>query len=255
MHSSSSRVEAAAAFLRDAASVPPDRRVADFAADLRPENVAEAYAIQDAQIGDAPVAAWKILATGTDETYSCAALAVSRVGDDGSNRPASDAHMEIEVEIAIRIGRDLPAQSAPFNEQDVADALDTAHAAFEIVETRFARRTEVPKLSALADFQSNYSVVVGSGTAGWRGLDLPDLEISLTRDGALVERARKGASVAQIISALTWLANHAVTRQSGGLKAGQFVITGARIGPSPMPGAGTLTAQVDKIGTVQMVSA
>lgn len=255
MQNSSSRITAAAQFLRDAASIPPDRRIPDFTSELQPKDEIEGYAIQDEQLGTNPVGAWKILATGPADAYSCAAITAGRVMPDGAKRPASDAHMEIEVEIAIRIGKDLPARPTPYSEAEVAAALDTAHAAFEIVETRFAYRPHVPKFSALADFQSNHSVVIGSGIADWRELDLPELDITLTLDGELVESAHKGATTAQIVSALTWLANHATARNSGGLKAGQFIITGARIGPSPMPANGTMAAQIAKIGTVSMVPA
>lgn len=252
MSTAQDRIEATIAFLHNAATEPVAARIADLPQDIRPQTAQEAYAVQDGVLGEMPVAGWKILATAAPETFSCAAIGAAHVIEDGGLRPVPDAHMEIEVEVAIRIARDLPSSDAPFDAATVAAALGTAHAAFELVETRFARRTEIAKLTSLSDAQSNFAIAVGPGIAQWRGLDLAGLEITLDLEGAEVARAHQGASAEQIVTALTWLANHAATRSSGGLKAGQFVITGARIGPMPMPGPGRMEARVEAIGAVAL---
>jgi 2-keto-4-pentenoate hydratase len=94
-------------------------------------------------------------------------------------------------------------------------------------------------------------VVKGDGTASFDTVEFADVAMSLTFDGTVVGTATGGPSTADVLATLTWLANHACAR-SGGLRAGQVVITGARIHPISLPprGAG-LTAHLAGIGTVE----
>lgn len=71
-------------------------------------------------------------------------------------------------------------------------------------------------------------------------------------DHVELSRSQNGASVAATIDALVWLANHAAARGTG-LAAGQFVITGARIGPIEIPAASRIRAQVAGIGEVSLL--
>lgn len=244
-----SRLRAAASFLR-AARVGP--RAADLPEEVRPRSVEEAYRIQDLVIGSAPVAGWKTGATAAPEALSCAPIAAAdRILDGGSL--AGAAALELEVEVAIRIAADLPPRAGGLSAATVASALGAAHLAFEIVESRYLDREAATSLSTLADGQSSRGFVVApEGVDGWRERDLARLPIQLMADG--VEVARAGAPSAdaeRVLAALTWLANHAAARGPG-LRAGQFVITGARIGPIPMPRARRISASAPGFGAVSL---
>ncbi len=248
MQDDTGKLPRAAAFLRQARQ---GTRPADLPADLIPATPAESYRLQDLVIGDEGIAGWKILATASDGAFTCAALPRPSLIGPADSLPLGDRLPEIEVEIAIRIARDLPPRAEPYTAEEVDAALGTAHAALEVIESRFLNRKAAHPLSALADVQSSRAFVIGSGTADWRGLDLPALPLLLTQDGSELARGQGGASVAQIIAALVWLANHAAARGTG-LHAGQHVITGARIGPLVIPPGQRLEATVPQVATVSL---
>jgi 2-keto-4-pentenoate hydratase len=226
-------------------------RPTDLPAGLVPRTADEAYRVQDLVLGGAPIAGWKILATAAPGSYSCAALSEAVRIADGGPLDRGDRGPELEVEIAIAIAADLPPRKAGYDRIEVLAALGQAHAALELLESRFAHRKQVAPLSGLADAQSNGAFAVGSGAAGWQEMDLAALDLSLSADGQEIARARGGATAAQVTDALVWLANHASARGTG-LRAGQFVITGARIGPIPVPAAARISAEVPGIGTVSL---
>ncbi len=239
------RLAAAARFLRSAAEGPPP---ADLPVEIAPQSVAEAYAIQHLTIGADGVAGWKVGATSAPGAYSCAALSSGRLLADGGILQRGNRLPEVEVEIAIRIARDLLPGGARAREEVLA-ALGSAHAAFEIVESRFLDRKKAAPLSTLADAQSCRAFVIAEqGVEGWQDRDLAGVEAVLSVDGAELARKTGSASASQIVEAIHWLAGHA--DRFGGLRAGQVVITGARIGPLPIGSASNLRAEITGIGAV-----
>ena len=245
------RLIAAAGLLRDAYS---GLRPGDIPPDLRPTSPAEAYRIQDLVIGRSGIAGWKVGATAASGNRTCAALATQSRLADGAVLRRGDRRPDLEVEVAIRIATDLPPRSASYGRNEVLAALTGAHAAFEIVESRFRDRKRASPLSTLADAQSCRAFVIGSGIEDWQRLNLASLEVTLFSDDVEMVRTHNGASVADTIDALVWLANHAAGRGVG-LTAGQFVITGARIGPVEVPAASRISAQVAVIGEVSLLLA
>lgn len=214
--------------------------------ELAPATEDQAYAIQEAVLASDGIAGWKVAAIQVPRPLTYAMIAQARVLH--GQLPPRLTRPEIEVEIALCIARDLPPRAAPYSEDEVNEALGTAHAAIEVITSRYLDRKAVPPLSALADALSCSGLVTGGGTTDWRGLDFMALEVKL--DGAQpLAKASGNATVAQTLTALTALANHA-SRRGLGLKAGQFVITGARIGPLPVVSGQELTASVQGIGQV-----
>ena len=237
------RIDAAAAALRAAEETG---LIADLPPGAAPRDEAEAYRIQDAVIGGQAIAGWKV----TPAPHRCGALAVSRLVANGGSLPPMPAP-EVEVEVAVMIARDLPPRDAAYTEAEVLAALGGLRVAFEIVQARYADRKAVPPLHGLADALSNGAFGLGDGfgetAADWADLDLGQLPVWLAHDGARVAEAVAGPDRAATLSALVWLANHARARGCG-LRAGQAVITGARIGPRVMPGARVVTLGIDGLG-------
>lgn len=244
-----SKLNAAARALR-AARV--GKRPVDLDPALCPNNKDQAYQLQDLVIGTEAVAGWKILATSAPESFSCAALSAAFAMQDGAALVRGDRQPEIEVEIAIAIAADLPPHHEPYNRATVLAALGGAYAAIEIVESRFENRKKANPLSNLADAQSSRGFVIGGGVGEWIALDLPVADIALLADDVELVVSRGGANVDQILTALVWLANHASGRGRG-LQSGQYVITGARVGPVIIPaGIDIISARINGIGQVSL---
>ncbi|NBZ86312.1 hypothetical protein [Stagnihabitans tardus] len=220
--------------------------LADLPEALAPLTEAEAYAIQMAGVGQ--IAGWKTGAVPGPRPPTHGAIGAARVLTGAL--PAHLAPAEVEVEIALILARDLPARAAPYDEAEVLAALGPAHAALELVRSRFVNRKAVSGLTALADGLSCGGVVIGSGTEAWRDLAFEELSVTLAGQAPLAE-VRGPATRQQTVTALTVLANHAA-RLGVGMRAGQFVITGARIGPLVLEPGQELVATVENIGEVRL---
>jgi 2-keto-4-pentenoate hydratase len=239
----------AAALLRAARS---GSRLPELPADAMPADAGDAYRIQLLVIGDGRIGGWKMGARPSAAGRLCCALSADWLLEDGALLPAGAFHKpEIEVEIAFRLRTDLPPRAQPYSPADMLAALGAAHVVFEVVDSRFVDRKAVTKLSLLADAYSCGAVCVGASTEEWRQLDCAALAVSLEADGTEIATAPAALSQADMLEALTWLANHA-SEKGTGLVAGQVLLTGARIGPLPVGEAQRLHARIEGIGAVRL---
>jgi 2-keto-4-pentenoate hydratase len=219
----------------------------DLPDDLAPKTSAEASELQDAIAARrGALGGWKVLAGGPG-----APLPAAIYFDSGATIDASSLLIFLtEVEVAVRIGKDLPKREEPYSKEEVEAAIVAVHPALEMIASPFVDRTKVSKLVLMGDLQSNGAVVVGPALDDWRHLDFAKLPISVSYDAVEVASVATGASYDDIMHALAWLANHATTR-SNGLQAGNVVITGARIALDAGT-ARTIKAEITGLGLVNV---
>lgn len=195
------------------------------AADV-PADMAGVYDMQNRIIGGiGPVGGWKIVAGGQGEPL-CSPIPANRFFANGATLDAkTHRHFIAEVEVAVLLGADLFGKP---NQFEVEAAIASIHPVLEMVANPFTDREATPRNLQLGDLQSNGAVVVGPAIANEVREALPTLPVSLSFDGKTVKDVATGASWSDIVAALVWLAPHAESRGFP-LKAGQTVITGARI--------------------------
>jgi 2-keto-4-pentenoate hydratase len=203
--------------------------IPDLPPQLRPADLAEAYAIQYAVARlFGPVGGWKVNLGHPGDEPKATPVPSSYTLASGARWSTPT---RVEVELAVRVGSTLPARAIPYTSQETLQALSGAHIAFELLGARFVdRKTVSTPLTLLADGQANGALVHGAVIPDWPNIDLTSLDLVLTADGSVVATAKSGNSFERTLQGLTWLANHA-TQHTGGLEAGQFILTGARIGP------------------------
>lgn len=191
-----------------------------------PADMAAVYDMQNRIIaGIGPVGGWKILAGGQGEPL-CSPIPSNRFFANGAQLDAKTHRFIIaEVEVAVLLGADLFGKP---NQFEVEAAIASVNPALEMVANPFTDRDATPRNLQLGDLQSNGAVVVGPALADEAREALPTLPVSLSYDGKTVKDVATGASWADIVAALVWLAPHAEARGFP-LKAGQTIITGARI--------------------------
>ncbi|WP_051960315.1 fumarylacetoacetate hydrolase family protein [Devosia riboflavina] len=191
-----------------------------------PADIAAVYALQNRIIaGIGPVGGWKILAGGQGEPL-CSPIPANRFFANGAVLDAkTHRHFIAEVEVAVLLGADLFGKP---NQFEVEAAIASVNPVLEMVANPFVDRDATPRNLQLGDLQSNGAVVVGPALASEVRGALPTLPVSLSYDGKTVKEVSTGASWADIVVALVWLAPHAEARGFP-LKAGQTIITGARI--------------------------
>lgn len=218
---------------------------------LVPCNAEEADAVQDAAatlVG--PVAAYKVAQVG-DGPGSWGAICAAGVLPSPATAVGRADGIRIEIEVAFRLGRDLPGHvdGRPYAADEVFAAIDGAFAAFELIDSRLPREPKPSALLARADMMSNLGLVVGPITADWRAVLRGDAAVSLTIDGRPVVSQRGGHPSGDPVHPVVWLAD-ALARRGHGLRAGQMVTTGSFGGSHPILPGETARGTVEGFGPI-----
>jgi len=222
--------------------------------DFAPDDLEEAYAISAgmmAALGQQP-GGWKV-GYAPDKTPVASPMYASgflNSGDSWSMR--SDRPMIPEIEIAVRLARDLPPNSrTPYTRADIEDAAGEYLIGIEIIERRIPMHG-APFPMNLADDLGNAAYVVGPGTRDFRALDLANLQCRFWMNGTLTVDRRGGHPSGDPLKPLIDWAN-AQKDHVGGLRSGQIVTLGSLTPLVVMDGPGTLEAEIEGIGRISAI--
>ena len=236
------------------------QRVPVLAAAHRPASLEDAYFVQAAlndrlarSIGD--VCGRKIgCTTSVMQRYlriehPCAgALYAGRVHHREAAVPFNEHWRPgVECEIAVRLGRPLPAAETPFDRATVAGAVESCMAAIEIVDDRYDDFRALDAPSLIADDFFGAGAVVGAPGAGWRDLDLAALEGAMTINGVEVGTGRGADVMGHPFEALAWLADHAAA-SGRPLAAGDIVLTGSIVETRWVEPGDTVRVAIEGLG-------
>jgi 2-keto-4-pentenoate hydratase len=218
-------------------------RIALVGADA-PADYEEGFAIQDGVVAAlaSPAIGWKVMPVPQGPVIYAPTLQSGRVSAGGTWEVVGREPAGIELEIAFRLGRDVPAGAAP---EQVIAAVESAHVVFELCQSRIADPGAQPRHVMLADCIANAGLVVGSELLAWRTQDLRARAGRLMVDGKLhVE----GKSVDPL--AALQLLPPAMAARGKSLAAGQIIITGSLIGMNWLTGNRELKGIIDDLGEV-----
>ena len=251
------RIDEAAAFLWRTRI--EQRRIEALPDRLKPQSLADGYAIQDAMVGVAgqPVSGWKIAATskagqehiGVTEPLA-GRLFKNFILPDGAQLPAAPLHMAVmEAEFAFRMARDLPPRGAAYGQAEVCDAVAALHLAIEVPDARFERFAEIGPAQIVADDAFAAWFLLGAQVPDWQRLDLPTQPVRAFKNGALFREGVGADALGDPRIALTWIANHLAQRGIG-LKAGDIITTGTCITPANIGPGDQMVAEFVDLGRV-----
>lgn len=232
------------------------RPIESLPASLIPGSPDEAYAVQD-EVTSALglVAGWKVGAPGPSAMPSCAPLLADLVAPSPARWPNQRFRLRgVEAELAFRFRVALKPRGKPYGEDEVWEAIDSLHAAIEVVESRFATFPKIDALALLADHQSNGAFTHGAAAKDWRDIDFLSQPARLSIDGKEVAGARGGNAAGHPRRLLAWLANHRA-RLGDGIAAGDIVTTGSHTGLVFAPPDATVRAEFDCVGSAIVVFA
>ncbi len=212
------------------------RRMAALPKGLQPRTPEEGYAVQDALIAALaqPSPGWKIGGTSAlaQEMLKLsgpfAGHLLEPLRHDAPATLSADSFFMrgIEVEFALRLGRDLDAGGAPWDQESVGDAVAAVHPAIEVVDSHFDDWLTIDTPSLIADNGCHGSLVLGEGVEAWRGIDLAEVGTELWMNSECVTTGSGAAVIGHPLAALAWLAN-LCARRGGQLSAGQIISTGS----------------------------
>lgn len=216
-----------------------------------PASTAESMAAQArvAALLDETIAGWKVALRPDGEAVA------APIHERFLHRPGAPWRVAMhqgcggEVEICVRLARDLPRRAAPYTREDILDAVAEMFVGIEWVESRFRDRDAAPFSLQLADNMNHGGYVCGAPAANWRSLDLPKLRCVARIDGREVHSAVGGHGNGDPLAPLIGFAN-VQNDGFGGLKAGQIVTTGSLTPLLVMNGAGRLEGEVEGLGRI-----
>jgi 2-keto-4-pentenoate hydratase len=215
------------------------RPIEDMPPELRPQDIASAYAVQDALIerllahyGGRAVG-YKIACTNTiaqqllhTDAPVFGRLLSSHIYPSPARLKAGDFTLRvIEAEFAFTLARDVSALDVPYTSESIAPYVDRLLPSIEIVDHRLAGWDKFDVYCLIADNAIHGAWVPGAATEAWRGIDLAAHTVRLLVNGQTVETGSGAAVLGHPLEALAWLANELGT-WGRTLRAGDRVTTG-----------------------------
>ncbi|PTT16988.1 2-keto-4-pentenoate hydratase [Acidovorax sp. HMWF029] len=235
----------------------------DLPAALRPQDAAQAYAVQDAVVRErGEVAGWKVGSAAPDALPARAALTRDSVwvaqaphaGQAAVHLPtAGFAVLGVEAELVYELGTDLPPRETPYSAAEVLAAMVSVRAAIEVCDTRFAAWGLQGEWSRLADQACHGALIVGFGVRDVAAVQPLSQAVTLSVNGAVaVQHATWGNPAGDPLRLLAWLANEGA-HSLGGLRAGQWVTTGSCTGTVLVAPGTRVVADFPGLGRAELV--
>jgi len=219
--------------------------------DAAPQTLEDAYHIQRAVVDQTgAIGGWK---TGAD-TASAVPIAAPIFADDiyasgKTLKPGSMRLIGLEVEVAFRIGRDLPNRSNPYSQGEFLDAVETMVPLIELVDSRLRDFEQAGPLWKLSDNQINSGLVIGDPVENWSQLDLKSLRAILSVDQTVIKDSH-GWNYPDTPAGLATRFVNAFGEHLGGIRAGQIVTTGSLTGIDFIDTGATVVADLESVGRV-----
>jgi 2-keto-4-pentenoate hydratase len=235
--------------------------VAEFPEPLRARSRAEAYLVQDemARLIGQRVVGWKLGATSpaVRRLHGHDGPIIGRIFESVAFHGPAELpsarfpHARVECEFAFRLLDDVAPRPEPFTVVDLAPRA-TLHLALEIIGNRYPKGPGQPRPSTvdeIADNGAGIGFVFGPEVPHWRELDLQNLAIDIRVDDRPPAENFLGDDRCRPLEALVEAAN--ILSQRGiGLRAGQYVSTGAATNPQPVAAGSRVVARFGDLGEI-----
>ena len=154
----------------------------------------------------------------------------------------------VELEIAVRLGADLPRRGPPYRNEEAAAAVAACMASLEIVDDRYVDWRSMDTPTLVADDFFSAGCVLGSAVTDWQAIDLGAEQAVIHRDGEELGRGRGDAILGHPLTALTWLANSDALPD--GLKRGEVITLGSVVQTVWIDGPCAVSARYSTLGKI-----
>lgn len=241
-----------------------DQRIrADLDPMHRPADLGDAYAVQAQLVagllppGETPIG-YKVACTSR---VAQAALQIDRpvfgrllphtTSRSGGVLPADRfVHRVVEAEFAFRLGADVPHRPRGHTHESIAEFIDAAMPAVEIVDHRF-ESWAIGALPIAADNAIHGWWIHGEPIEAWREIDLGRAEVVVARNGETVTTGTGAAALGHPLTVMAWLADE-LPKYGAALAAGDVVTTGVTTDVFEADAGDELRAEFDGLGAVEL---
>ncbi|HRL22005.1 MAG TPA: fumarylacetoacetate hydrolase family protein [Alcaligenes sp.] len=231
--------------------------IQDWPEALRPVSFEQAYLVQALQMEVlGPIGGWKVGAATAVAPPTCAPLPLRFRHANPTEPVGTDLDLRgMEVEIGLILGQDLPPSHAPYSLEQIWEAVSQVCVAVEIVESRFAQRDTVGRLSTLADLASHGALVYQA--QGKAAQDRTLLQPQWARLQVGQQTPLQGPTqnpAGELTRLLIWLANQG-SHHGGGLQKGQVIITGSCLPMLYATAGDRIQAAIQGLGELDFICA
>ncbi|MGB8338326.1 MAG: hypothetical protein WCD07_02500 [Burkholderiales bacterium] len=219
-----------------------------------PTQLAEAYSTSAkvmTALGES-IGGWKVTHAPQTNSPAAAPMYASGFMASGARFPLQHGQPVIpEVEIAVRLGRDLPKRpGVPYTREEILDATSEMVLGIELIEGRIPPKDASFALN-LADDLGNVGYVLGPVAKDFRGFDLANLHCRFWMDGELTNDRRGGHSkVDPLVPLVDWA--NGQHDQLAGMKAGQIVTLGSLTPMIAVERPMMLVAELESFGRISV---
>jgi 2-keto-4-pentenoate hydratase len=156
----------------------------------------------------------------------------------------------VEVELAVRLARDLPP-GRRYSIDDILAASEEMLIGLELIGTRYAQADSAPFAARLADNLNNGAYVRGEGTRDFAALGREALPMRLWIDGGLVADQPGVHPDGDPLTGVAAWAGAQMDRM-GGLREGQVITTGSLNTPVAISDGARIEAELAGLGRVRL---
>ncbi|MBN8995896.1 MAG: fumarylacetoacetate hydrolase family protein [Rhizobiales bacterium] len=231
---------------------------------IRPRDLSEAYAVQDAvhrrlaptrvgkRIGWKIGATTKVMQDYLGLPHPCAAgLFEGVVRPNGSDVPAGDfCGVGIECEIAVRLARDVPPDAVPESGEGLRDAVASYRAAVELVDDRYVDWRKTDAATLIADDYFAAGAMLGPEVPAAAAGDVAACVGTTVVNGEERGRGRGADVLGHPLNALAWLARSLAERGTF-LRAGEIVLTGSLVETKWLKAGDDVRVAVSGLGEIR----
>lgn len=224
------------------------RSAAAPAAEMRLENIGQAYAVQHAaSAAQGAIGAWKVLNGGAGAPPLCAPVPLACIRSSGARVRAGASPVRLRVVLCCRLGASLPSYAAPYSVAEVEGAIGSLHAGAELIRggNGNAPRDE---LAWIAGGLSAGALVVGAAARAWQNFDHREIAVRI-RIGRHEDERRQGRAEMDIPRTLQWLAEFGAA-WADGLIIGHIVEIGLGIEEVMVPAGSKVRVAIEGFGEV-----
>lgn len=157
----------------------------------------------------------------------------------------------VECEIAVILGKDIPANGHPPTLASVTNAVSSVMAAIEIVDDRYADYRTLGVETLIADNFFNAGCVLGKPVTDWQKLDISAIIGQMEINGMPVGQGSGVLVMGHPFQALLWLAQSRHARGLG-LEKGRVILLGSLVETRWVNASDKIIITLDHLGKVML---
>jgi 2-keto-4-pentenoate hydratase len=206
----------------------------ELPADLRPSDLAAAYAVQDRVVAalDGDRIGYKCACTSPiaqealriDRPVYGQLLSATTSASAGTLDAGRFIHRVIEAEFGFLVGSDVEPVDGGHTHESISGHIEAVLPAIEVVDYRY-ESWAIGALAVAADNAIHGWWVHGEPVFDWRDIDLGTARVIVERDGELVTEGSGANVLGHPLTVMAWLADE-LPRFGKQLRAGDYVTTG-----------------------------